>query len=115
MEHRLRITSREILIEEFLKPKGICLTQFALDTGLTLLDVDLMSNDTANILSDYTGKTIDFWKNKALDSKGYDRALVHVVEMLCSSPGTKDFKHIRLLIDHIERFEITEYPNSKYQ
>lgn len=111
MGARLRITSREILVEEFLKPKGICLTRFAIDTGLTLADVDLMSNETAQVLSDYTGQTVGFWKNKALDSKGYDRALVNVVQMLCSSPGTKNFKKIRLLIDHIERYERTEYPN----
>ena len=107
----MHITRREILIEEFLKPRGICVTKFAVDTGLTLRDVDFMDDVSAQIISAYTGKSVDFWQKSHLDSKSYDRALVKLFEILNSPPGLKDFEEAKLLMEQIERYERTEFPS----
>lgn len=109
MGARLRITRREILIEEFLKPRRICITKFAVDTGLTFKDIDDINPETAKILADYTGQSIGFWENISLNTKSYDRALVQLNEIFHSPLGEKDFGRARRLIDQIERFEKSQY------
>ena len=99
------VTTRETLIEEFLKPKGICISKFAIETGLTLEEVDIMSKKTAKLIADYTKTSVAFWRGLPLTSKSYEKALLKLQIILNAPPGVKDFKHANRLIDLIERYE----------